>query len=221
MAAVIVLSLAIAAAAIFAFYPHKPVVILMDTTAEHGVYDEENRAKRAGATNAEELKRVLRPFTNLILYSEPVSSEWEDEANVLGLRPDLVIIHRSSFFHPLNAKMKLGYPPFDDPAKQETWENLLRIADDKLISFLGLVATAEPRTKFLVYSRGTDVNWTNHNFRTQIWPSTIEARFPALNGRIYTMLVPGGTNGTFKDFKTAEEMRTRVKDILGVHEKRD
>jgi hypothetical protein len=35
-----------------------PVVVLMDTTADRGVYDEENRGK--GVTNAEELKRVLR-----------------------------------------------------------------------------------------------------------------------------------------------------------------
>lgn len=114
----------------------------------------------------------------------------------------------------------MGYPPFVNQVDEERFRTFYQFADDKLIDFLGLVGTAEPRTKFLVYSRGTDPNWTNETYRAQ-WVKKIEARFPTLTDRLTTMLIPGGSTGTFKDPKTAEMLLRLVTDILGLPEKRE
>lgn len=213
-AVVIVLFLAITAAALLATKPWAgdPVVVLMDTTAAKGVYDEENRVP--GGSNAEELKKVLHglvPPNSLV--TEPISSKWKGEAYIVGSRPRLVVIHRSSFFHPLNEHFKL-------PTTDEKWKLLYDVADEKLVAFIGYVGTFEPRTKFLVYSRGTDTNWLSSTYRKQ-WTKDIEDRFPPLRDRIDTMVIPRGYSGTFRDPETAEEMRNRVKRILRLPEKRN
>jgi hypothetical protein len=92
--------------------------------------------------------------------------------------------------------------------------------DDKLIAFIGLVGTVHPRTKFLVYSRGTDARWEDDKFREQDWPKRIESRFPELKGRINTMLIPGQQKGTFRDPITSNRVRKLVREILGLPEKR-
>jgi tRNA A-37 threonylcarbamoyl transferase component Bud32 len=196
-----------------------PVVVLMDTTAPGGVYDEENRIR--GGTNAEELNKVLQDLLPNSLRPETISSTWVREAQVLAMHPRLVVIHRSSFFHSMNAEFNFGASPeFAKPADDEKWKILYRIADDRIESVLGYVGTAEPQTKFLVYSRGTDENWLRPEFREQ-WKKKLEERFPKLKGRITTMVIPGGKAGTFRDAKTAEEIRNHVKAILGLHEKHD
>lgn len=205
-----------------------PVVVPVDTTAERGIYDEEDRRK--GISNTEVLKnRVLR---DLPLHVYPLnvsvdaySLEWRGENYVIELKPDLVVIHRSVFFHPINVELEFGYPPFTNYfsdsikwlAASNKWESLYRMADDKLINFIAMIGNASPRTRFLVYSTGTDVNWTREEYRKR-WKEQIEARFPALKGdRINTMRIPqraDGRKGTFRDANTAELMRDQVKTIL-------
>ena len=207
-----------------------PVVVLLDTIADRGVYDVENKGK--GVTNAEELEKVLRDLPLGPIYKEPISIHWLDtdwvgEARVLGYDPDLVIIHRSSFFHPLNAEVGLGYPPFtnnlaqtNDMVLQRRWDHLYRVGDTMLISFLGNIAAASPRTKFLVYSRGTDKNWLDKSYRER-WVRQAGERIPALKDRLDVMLIPGGRlEGTFKDptGQTQKEIRKLVKDSLGLPE---
>jgi len=187
----------------------------MDTTAPGGVYDEDNRAR--GATNAEEVTKVLRDLLPDSLVKEALSSTWDREAQILGMHPDLVVIHRSSFFHPLNGELGFGSPLFPNDAAKTKWELLYRMADDKLFSFLGLVGTVRPHTKFLVYSRGTDPNWLKPEFRMR-WVTMLEQRFPAVKGRVTTMLIVGGKAGTFRDPQVAEELRSHVKRILGLQE---
>lgn len=192
-----------------------PIVFLMDTTAERGVYDPENKIKDGG-NNAQVLDEVLRDLLPRSLQQEPVGWGWAREDYVLGKKPDLVIIHRSLFFHPLNSKIGLGYPP---EANQETWDNLYASSDHYLGLVLGYIGT-EPRTKFLVYSRGTDKNWLDPDFRKR-WVQKLESRFPHLKDRIWTMEVPGLQKGTFKDRKTADQIRNLVREILGLPGKRD
>jgi hypothetical protein len=131
-----------------------------------------------------------------------------------------VVIHRSSFFHPLNEVLDLDYPPFSDLVRLKKWEALYHAMDDKLIAFIGFVGTVEPRTKFLIYSRGTDKNWLEPGFREK-WIKGIEERFPKLRGRIRAIEIPGLQNGRFRDPATSELIRTRVKEMLGLPEKRD
>jgi hypothetical protein len=141
------------------------------------------------------------------------------EAQVLAMHPRLVVIHRSSFFHSMNAEYNFGASPeFAKPADDPHWRSLYRIADDRLESVLGFVGTAEPQIKFLVYSRGTDANWLRSEFQEQ-WKKDLEERFPKLKGRITTMVIPGGQKGTFREAKTAKDIRDQVKKILGLPER--
>jgi serine/threonine protein kinase len=197
-----------------------PAVALMDTTASNGIYDEEDRLK--GTSNADVLKnRVLRDLP-LRLQAFNISSaafemNWRGENDVIALQPALLVIHRSVFFHVLNAILELGYPaPTNNPVALAKWQLLYRAGDHMLIAFMANVATASQRTQFLVYSTGTDPSWKKEGFRKQ-WKEDIEARFPVLKGRIRTMWIPprsDGKRGTFKDADTAEQMRHQVKTIL-------
>ena len=192
-----------------------PIVVLMDTWAERGVYDKD----KAGGNNAQVLSEVLRVPLPHSVWQEPVGFEWSRYAHVLAMRPHLLIMHRSMFFHPLNEKIGLGYPPFTNDAARLKWEALYEEADKKLCFFIGYIGSLEPRTQFLIYSRGTDVRWKEENFRND-WAEKLESRFEPLRGRVNTMLIPNDQNGTFKDEKTAEEMRALVKKILRLPEKR-
>jgi serine/threonine protein kinase len=105
--------------------------------------------------------------------------------------------------------------------KLHKWQVLYDLLDDKLACFMGYVGTVSPRTKFLIYSRGTDINWTNPSFRKK-WVEDIEARFPKLTGRISTMEIkrpPNRTRSTFQNPETADEMRKVVKRILDLPER--
>ena len=189
-----------------------PVVVLMDTTAERGKY----KNVPSGGTNATVLKDLL--FGLGSLYPEPLDSTWHNEKHILEMRPDIVVIHKSAFFHALNADFKFPYPPFPEDengkkAKQQ-WDLLYRTADDKLIAFLGLIGTKYPRALFLVYSRGTDGLWPIAENR-ESWKRKVATRFPQLNGRIETMLIAGGLeDATFDNPDVRATMRTSVQRLL-------
>ena len=93
-----------------------------------------------------------------------------------------------------------------------------QIGDDKLITLLGCIGNEVPRTKFLVYSRGTDTNWLSDDFRVR-WVQKIEERFPKLKDRISTMVIPNGYNGSFRQTETRGLLRTNVVEILGLPKK--
>jgi hypothetical protein len=84
--------------------------------------------------------------------------------------------------------------------------------------FIGYIGSQNLETKFLVYSRGTDPNWLKAGYH-ETWVGEIETRFPKLRGRISTMVIEGGKKGTFRNEKTAAEMRAKVKNILHLREK--
>jgi hypothetical protein len=195
-----------------------PVVVLMDTTAPTGIYDRDNRA--TGASNAKELFKILEPLLPAEgLHAEPLYAGWDREAYVTSLRPDLVIIHRSSFFHSFNAEFKFGLSPqFSSPAHDEKWRLLYRIADDKLISVIANIGNEVPHARFLVYSRGTDTNWLRDDFRSE-WATKVGDRFPKLRHRITTMVIPHGYEGSFRQPDTADLLRSNVTAILNFAKK--
>ena len=195
-----------------------PIIVLMDTTAHGGVYDEETRKR--GGTNAEELKKVLDPLYPNSLRQEQISLDWGRDAQVAAMRPHLVVIHRSSFFHSLNAELDFKSPPFTNhvdqalnDAESAKWQMLYRIGDERLCQFIGFVGSVGSKTKFLVYSRGTDVRWEEADFREK-WVKELETKYPKLRGRVFTMLIPGRMEGSFHNAKTGEKMRAQVKAIL-------
>jgi hypothetical protein len=195
--------------------PRTPVVVLMDTTAPDGTYDDEN--KRIGASNAKEVSIALEAENVAVTpHPEPLYAGWNRESAVIAMRPELVIIHRSSFHHSYNAVFNFGRAtngfarPPDDP---KWWFLYNQLADDKLMTLLGLIGNEVPHTRFLIYSRGTDTNWLSDVFRAH-WVGKIEERFPKLKGRVKTMVIPNGYNGSFQQPETRELLRTNVNLIL-------
>jgi tRNA A-37 threonylcarbamoyl transferase component Bud32 len=191
-----------------------PLVILMDTLVPRGVYDAEAVAR--GATNADTLSDLLHDLP-ITTEKETLPSTWNREAQVLARKPDLIVIHRSAFFHALNFEFGFGYEPFADDVTKERWALLYRTADDKLITFMGLVAIASPRTKFLVYSRGTGSagkGWTDPDHR-RYWVDAVVRRFPALKQRITTFAIEGGVQrGSFKNPVVTHQLRQTLLAVV-------
>jgi serine/threonine protein kinase len=195
-----------------------PSVLLMDTPVAHGVYDSDALAR--GGTNADTLNDALRDLP-ITIEKETLPSTWDRELHVLELKPDVVVIHRSAFFHGLNVEFGLGYEPFPDEAARTRWNLLYRTADDKLIAFMGLVGTVVPHTRFLVYSRGTGASgkgWADEEVRRS-WVTAVERRFPALKGRIRTLAIEGGVDkGSFKNPLVIEQVRSELSSLLSLRE---
>jgi hypothetical protein len=189
----------------------QPVVFLMDTLAPHGVYDADTR-KIAG-TNADDLNDLLRDLP-VELHKETLGSRWDREDQVLKQLPDLVVIHRSAFYHSINLELGYGYPPFDDPMVEAHAGRVYEVLADKLMAFFGYVGLGEPHTRFLVYSRG----WLEEQRLDFV--ADIEGRYPHLKGRVFTFQVPTDEDGnaSFRDPATGQMIRDRVVSILGVEE---
>jgi len=164
-------------------------------------------APPVGARHIVPLPRVVgQQEQNLLpsrsLHQERIDLDWNREAYMLSLRPHLVIIHRSAFFHALNAE--LGLVKSGNKTDDERWQAVYELAEDKLISFTAYIALQMPRTRFLVYSRGTDPQWTNDFWRTNTWIKSVETRYPELKGRITPVVIPHGYKGSFREPEARE-----------------
>ncbi|MDQ3170670.1 MAG: hypothetical protein M3Q55_11080, partial [Acidobacteriota bacterium] len=176
-----------------------PVIVLMDSAHPQRVYDAATR--RAGGTNADDLTDLLRDLP-VTLVKEATGSSWHREDQILAQNPDLVVVHRSCFYDatllddlPLNEKyVKQLYPP----------------AADKLEMLVGYLALGNPRTRFVVYSRGS---WESEALRED-WVMSMERRFPRLKGRLAAYKVPLD-RATFKHPETAAEIKGIVTGVLG------
>jgi hypothetical protein len=177
----------------------RPVIVLMDSPLPGRVYDP--RTLAAGGTNADDVSDALRDLPVLTL-KENTSPMWHREEQVREQNPELVISHLSCF---LDARMAEANSPLAD--------HLFDIAQDRLLGFFGYLAAANPRTRFLVYSRGRV--WATAETEAG-WMRDVAARFPGLNGRLFKMIVPGRSSTTFRDPETAQLLRTRVQEILGL-----
>ncbi|MEP1470403.1 MAG: hypothetical protein ABJK25_05480 [Halieaceae bacterium] len=187
-----------------------PVVVLMDTYAPRGVYDEEIRRK--SGTNADVLSDVLADFP-VITQKEAIGSTWAREAQIVRQRPSLVLIHRSAFFHSMNQDLGVGYPEGTDDYSEE-FHRLYQIADNKLVALLGFLAKQSSKVEFLVYSRGTGGGWSDLDYRAN-WIRQAEGRFPQLANRITAVPVPGGTEeGSFKRQDAVALIRNYVQEKL-------
>ena len=196
------------------------VVVLMDTPAPRGVYDPNTR--KDSGTNADDISNILRDLP-VVLHKETVGSTWDREDQVLKQSPDLIVIHRSAFFHSMNLEFQFGYPPFADSeqvrlptgqalSRKYLFLRLYVLAENKLLAFLGYAGVSNRRTRVLVYARG----WPEAD--RQDWVVNLERRFPSLKGRMFTMNVEGGdANATFRDPKTAASMKRQVQSILGLN----
>ena len=192
-----------------------PVVVLMDTSAPRGVYDQETRDN--SGTNADVLNDVLRDLP-IVLHKEAIGSTWDREDQILKQGPDLIVIHRSGFFHSMNLELGFGYPDEPEIYSEQRWTRLYEFADNKLMAFFGFIGEGNPGTQFLVYSRGTGGKWTDDEFRAN-WVAQLEGRFPPLTGRVTAINVPGGlAGGTFRAPETIRLIREHIQLLLDLED---
>jgi serine/threonine protein kinase len=177
----------------------RPVVVLMDSPLPGRVYDAATLA--AGGTNADDLTDALRDLP-VVIQKETTSVSWHREDQIVRQNPDLIVSHLSCLY---DSRVGEG--------QDAVQEQLFAHAQSRLLLTLGYVAEANPRTRFLVYSRG------RFGSNEKQWISESEARLPVLRGRIQVLTVPGGENATFRDPETARLIRQRVTSILGLREK--
>jgi serine/threonine protein kinase len=171
----------------------QPVIVLMDSPLEGRVYDP--RTLAAGGTNADDITDALHGLP-LVIHKENASPMWHREEQVLYQNPDLIISHLSALYDQRVTT--------DAVLRRELFD----IAQSRLVAFFGHVAAVNPRTRFLVYSRG------RFGAPEQIWTDDVVARFPQLMGRVFTLTVPGGEKATWRDPAIMKELRLRVEDIL-------
>ena len=79
----------------------------------------------------------------IVISKENTSPIWHREEQVLQQNPDLVVSHLSCLLDERIAR-------YDTPIGQHLFDN----AQQRLLGFFGYVASNNPRTKFLIYSRG-------------------------------------------------------------------
>jgi serine/threonine protein kinase len=178
----------------------RPVIVLMDSPLPGRVYDP--RTQAAGGTNADDLTDALRELP-VVIQKENTSAMWHREEQVVRMNPDLVVSHLSCL---LDERLAVGQA-------QDVAEQLFGMAANRLVLFLGYVATVNPRTRFVLYSR---TRFADPKAARE-WVEQSEARLSVLRGRLYPFHVPGGRGQqTFRDPETALLIRERVREILGL-----
>ena len=175
----------------------EPVVVLMDSPLEGRVYDP--RTLAAGGTNADDITDALRGLP-VTIYKENTSPMWHREENVRHQNPDLIVSHLSCLYDQRVS---------EDAAIRR---HLFDVAQTRLVGFFGYLATVNPRTKYLVYSRG------RFGAPEGVWTDEVLARFPQMGGRVFTLTVPGAEKATFRDPEVVKELRLRVVKILGLRD---
>jgi DNA-binding winged helix-turn-helix (wHTH) protein len=177
----------------------RPVVVLMDSPLAGRVYDP--RTLAAGGTNADDITDALQGLP-VAIQKENTSAMWHREVQVVRQNPDLIVCHLSCLLDERFAEPTREGPVFD---------HLFDLSTGRLAAVFGYVAAQNPRTRFLVYSRGAFLPGR----RGVTFVADAEARFPALRGRVFTMDVPGpAAKQTFRDPDLARLIRDRVRRIL-------
>jgi hypothetical protein len=133
------------------------------------------------------------------LIKETTSSLWHREDDVLKQNPALIVIHRSCFLDP-PAKLP---PEFED--------DIDGMMDNKFVAFLGFIATTNPQTKFLIYSRSVKED----PLTAMKWRDAAVNRFPALKGRMETLRVDPN-RGTFRNPVLGKRLKDLAVSILGL-----
>jgi hypothetical protein len=173
----------------------QPVIVLMDSPLPGRVYDPRTAAARG--TNADDVTDILRGLP-VAIRKENTSAVWHREEQVIAENPDLIISHLSCLFD-----QRVSSDP-------EVYEHLFDMAQNRLLVFFAYVAAANPRTRFIVYSRGRIVKAGGE----AAWVANWEGRLPALRGRLHAFSVPGGDAATFRDPATGQLLKNRVFEVL-------
>jgi hypothetical protein len=173
----------------------------MDSPLPGRVYDP--RTFAAGGTNADDITDALQSLP-VAIQKENTSAIWHREEQVVRQNPDLIVSHLSCL---LDARV--GEPDQQGPV----FDHLFALARSRLVGVYGYVGAANPRTRFLVYSRGA---FSTPEKAAQ-FVGDAETRFPVLRGRVHTVNIPGDPDkATFRDPAMAALIRDRVKAMLAL-----
>ena len=173
----------------------QPVIVLMDSPLPGRVYDP--RTLAAGGTNADDVTDVLRALP-VGIRKENTSAAWHREEQVIAENPDLIISHLSCLFDERVS------------SDREVAQHLVDMAQNRLLMFFAYIAAVNPRTRFVVYSRGR----IEQAGGEAAWVANWEARLPALRGRLHAFSMPGGDSATFRDPATGQLLKKRVIEVL-------
>jgi hypothetical protein len=163
--------------------PSLPLVLLMDSKEPQMIYNPEG-----GGTNTGDIRNILVYLPIQPPIEELVHTEWDQAEIVYQLKPDLVILHNSSFYTSTTT---------EDPQK-------------KLSSFL--MAMENSTSKFLIYSRADGFE------NEEVMKQHFEKSFPFLAGRLEVLWVPLGGEAQgcryWECADTRERLRRKVKTLL-------
>jgi len=177
-------------AAVWVWHPwrvaHRPLVIMMDSTHPDRVYDEETI--RASGTNADVISDILADLP-IVRQKETGGPGWHRYDEIVSFRPDLIIMHYSTF----------RGSDADDPRPP-------------LKVFLRYFADRD--TRFLIYTRSPEAR-VRHAVDSLL--ADVEAQHPGLLARITVFGTPEHGGGPhWRDPVTAGELKLAVKRILGL-----
>jgi hypothetical protein len=178
---------------------------------------------RNNGPNADDISDALASLP-VALHKEAVSASWNREDQIIKQNPDLVVIHRSAFAHAMVLEFQQGYStpsvaggaPTSSrdlpPSRATLYDRLNPFGWDKLEAFIGYVGGVNPRTRFLVYTRGL-----SDEAARVAWEQGMVRRFPTLKDRLsgIHIAVRDGT-ASFRDPQTVEQVRQAVRSLLGL-----
>ncbi len=162
-----------------------PLVLMMDSYHPTRVYDDETVA--AGGTNADVVSDILLDLP-IRRQKEGVGPEWKRDEEILGFRPDLIIIHYSAFRQE------------DDAGPR----NRLRL----LVEYF-----ADSDTRFLVYGR-RDEAWLREAVEELL--TQLDREHPGLLERVHVFGLLDYGGPSWRDPTTAASLKLFVKRILAI-----
>jgi len=163
-----------------------PLVVMMDSHHPMTVYDDETAA--AGGTNADVVSDILLDLP-IKRQKEAVGPDWHRDEEILGFRPDLIIIHYSAF-------------------RQER----INTPHRRLRLFIEFLADSE--TRFLIYSRQDEALLEK---AMQELLADLNRQHPGLLERIHVFGLPDYGELKWLDPSTATSLKLRVKSILAIN----
>jgi hypothetical protein len=163
----------------------QPLVVMMDSHNPIAVYDIETAA--AGGTNADVVSDILLDLP-IRRQKEAVGPDWHRDQEILGFKPDLIIVHWSGF------RQKGATGP--------------RIRLRLLIEFF-----ADSDTRFLVYSRQAEAGLEGAMMELL---ADLDRQHPGLLERVHVFGLKDYGEPKWLDPTTAASLKLRVKTILAL-----
>jgi len=164
----------------------QPLVVMMDSHNPTTVYDDETVT--AGGTNADVVSDILLDLP-IKRQKEAVGPDWHRDEEILGFRPDLIIVHYSAF----------RQEGVRGPRRR------LRL----LIEFF-----ADSDTRFLIYSRQDEARLEESMDELL---AELDQQHPGLLERVHVFGLLDYGEPRWLDTTTATSLKLRVKTILAIN----